>query len=603
MIYSFFQHLAGDDTLQLVKRLMRDYLRPYLRTLGFALIFMAISAGMTATFAGLLEPVLDKVLIAVDENQSRTDQIVPMAGLVFATFLVNGVATYIYVILTNKISQSIIADIQKHLFSHFMRLDLSFFHRHGSSQLVSRVISDAQVMRTAVTDALIGMGKNVLTVICLIGVMFWQDWRLALIALCVFPIASLAVVYLGQRLRKLSRRIQNETARLMGVLGEIFAGIRQVQAHGMEDYERTRSADAVNKVRDLNIKSVRIGNLSTPLNEILIGLALFSIIVYGGYSVAGGHLTPGELLSFIAAFTLAYEPVKKLAKLNNSLQKGLGAAERVLAMLDTQPRIHDAPEAISLETQRPRIVFDNVYFRYGDGQDHAIAAIDLICEPGSMTALVGPSGSGKTTIMNLIPRLYDVSSGAITIDGHDIRDIKLCDLRAHISLVSQDITLFQDSIAANIAYGKPDATQREIETAAQAAAAHEFIMQLPEGYDTRLGEDGVGLSGGQCQRIAIARAMLRDAPILLLDEATSALDRDSEALIQQSLETLRHGRTTLVIAHRPSTVQAADKIIVLSNGKLVESGSHDSLLTQNGLYQRLYGQSGQFITANSGTSS
>jgi subfamily B ATP-binding cassette protein MsbA len=598
MTPKLFKRLASDDTLALVKRLMRDYMRPYIRTLGVALIFMAVSAGMTAAFAGLLEPVLDKVLIAVDQNQSRTDQIVPMAGLVFATFFINGIATYIYVILTNRISQSIIADIQKDLFSHFMRLDLSFFHSYGSSQLVSRVISDAHVMRTAVTDALIGIGKNVLTVICLIGVMFWQDWRLALIALCVFPLASLAVVYLGQRLRKLSRRIQNETANLMGVLGEIFSGIRQVQAHAMEDYERKRSADAVNKVRDLNIKSVRIGNLSTPLNEVLIGMALFGIIVYGGYSVAGGHLSPGELLSFIAAFTLAYEPVKKLAKLNNSLQKGLGAAERVLAMLDTQPRIQDAHNTTRLHSDRPRIVFDNVSFGYADCEDYAIEAIHLECEPGTMTALVGPSGSGKTTVMNLIPRLYDVSAGAITVDHYDIRDIKLRDLRAHISLVSQDITIFQDSIGANIAYGKLDATQDEIEQAARAAAAHDFIKQLPAGYATQLGENGIGLSGGQRQRIAIARAMLRDAPILLLDEVTSSLDRDSEALVQQSLETLRHGRTTLVIAHRPSTVKAADKIIVLDDGKVIETGTHETLLARNGFYRRLYGGSDQFITAN-----
>ena len=291
---------------------------------------------------------------------------------------------------------------------------------------------------------------------------------------------------------------------------------------------------------------------------------------------------------------MAYEPVKKLAKLNNSLQKGLGAAERVLAMLDTQPRIQDTPEAANLNTHRPRIVFDNVHFSYTDADDEVLKSVNLTCDPGTMTALVGPSGSGKTTIMNLIPRLYDVTCGMITIDGHDIRNIKLYDLRAHISFVSQDITIFQDSIAANIAYGKPDARQAEIEQAARAAAAEDFITQLPNGYATKLGEDGIGLSGGQRQRIAIARAMLRDAPILLLDEATSALDRESEALVQQSLDKLRHGRTTLVIAHRPSTVQAADKIILLNEGEIVESGRHDNLLAQNRLYQRLYGQSGQF---------
>lgn len=576
--------------MQLVRILVRSYLRPYFGQLGLAFFFMAVAAAMTASFAGLLEPVLDSVLINVEGNDDRTRLIIPMGLAILATFVVNGIATYIHTLMTNHISQSIVADIQRELFSHFLNLDLRFFHSNPSGQLVSRVISDVNVMRVAVSDSLTGIGKNLLTLIFLIGVMFYQDWRLSLIALTVFPLASLFVAYLGRRLRKVSHSIQNETANLMDTLGQIFQGIRQVQAYGMEREEARRAGIAVDTVRDLNIKSVRIGNLSTPMNEILVGLAICGIIIYGGYSVAAGVTTPGSLMSFIAAFSLAYEPMKKLAKLNNTLQVGLGAAERVLDMLKIEPGIQTPENAVAFPAQKPEITFREVGFSY-DGEDRpALEDVSFALKRGEVTAIIGPSGGGKSTILNLIPRFYDVSGGAIEIEGIDIREIAVSDLRLNIALVSQDITIFDATVRANIEYGRFGAGFEEVRQAAAAAAALEFIEGMPEGFNTRVGENGVKLSGGQRQRIAIARAILRDAPVLLLDEATSALDNESERIIQNTLCELQRGRTTLVIAHRLSTVRNADQIIVLDNGRIVQKGDHKTLIDEKGLYATMYEQ-------------
>lgn len=577
------QHIDS-STLSMMKRLVRNYLRPYARTLVWALCFMILSAAMTALFAKMIEPILDRVLVA-----QNNDLVVPMGAAVFCIFLVNGIAGYLHTVLMNKIGQSIVADIQRDLFSSFVGLDLRFFQDNPSGQLVSRVVNDVNVVRNAVTNALTGIGKNLITLIFLMGLMFWQDWKLAIIAICIFPPAGIFVGWVGRRLRKLSGNVQNELAQLSDTLTQIFQGIRQVKAYGMEGYERQRAGYVIDRVKKLTIKSITVGTLSTPFNEMLIGLALAGIVIYGGTQVVENNLTVGELMSFIAAFTLAYEPVKKLAKLNNSLQTGLGAAERVFDMLDQQAEIKDKPDALAFEAKKPAIVFDKVTFGYDDGDNaHALDHVSFKAAAGKVTALVGPSGSGKSTAMNMVLRFYDVQDGKIMIGGHDIRDVTMSSLRDNIALVSQDITIFDDSVQANIAYGRPDATHDEIVTAAKNAAAHDFIEKLPQQYATRLGEDGTKLSGGQKQRIAIARAMLKDAPILLLDEATSALDNESERAIQASLEKLQKGRTTLVIAHRLSTVQGADQIVVLDKGKAVEQGKHDELLAQNGLYARMY---------------
>lgn len=578
------ENIPNKKTTFLVKRLIREYLRPYLGQLTLAFVFMALAAAMTAAIAQLMQPVLDDVL----GTQGRGNEIWFVSTLVFVVFLVRGLATYIHTIMMNKIGQSIVADIQKSLFDKFMVMDLAFFHANPSGQLISRVINDVNVMRVAVSDSLTGLGKSLLTLIFLIAVMFYQDWKLSIAAFIIFPFAAGFVSYLGRKLRLVSGDIQDEMAGLSDILSQIFHGIRQVKAYGMEGYESKRSAKAIDRVKKLNIKSVRVGNLSTPVNEILVGLVLMGVIGYGGTQVASGAMTAGQLGAFMAAFIMAYEPMKKLARLNNALQVGLGAAERVFALMDRDIRIQDKKDGSVLNTKSPEIVFSSVEFKYEESDVNALNKIDLKAPSGKVTALVGPSGGGKSTIMNLIPRFYDVTYGRIMIDGHDIRDVTLESLRSHMALVSQDITIFDETVLSNIRYSKPEATEGEVVEAAKMAAAHDFIEDMTDGYNTILGEDGVRLSGGQKQRIAIARAILRDAPILLLDEATSALDNESEQLVQKALKELEKGRTTIVIAHRLSTVQNADQIIVLDKGEIVEVGKHSELIKKKGVYAKMH---------------
>jgi len=570
------------STRTMLKRLVSDYLRPYYRLLAWAIFFMVLSSAMTAAFAKLIEPILDEVLI-----NRREGLVVPVAGSVFVVFLISGIATYVHTLQMNKIGQSIVADIQRDLFGRFMGLDLRFFHDNPSGELVSRIVNDVNILRGTVSDGLTGIGKSLLTLILLVGLMFWQDFHLTILVFVIFPVTAYVVGKIGRKLRKISVTTQAETATMMYTLGQIFQGIRQVKAYGMESYEIARAGKVIDRVRNLSIKATRVGTLVTPLNEALLGLALMSVIMYGGYQVTAGHLTTGELMSFITAFALAYEPIKRLSKLYNTIQQGMGAADRIFVMMDRQANIRDLPDAKPLSVMQPEISFENISFEYGDG-DAALRGVSFIAPAGKMTALIGPSGAGKTTVLNLIPRFYDVTGGNIKIDGVDIREVTLASLRQNIALVSQDITIFDDTVRSNIAYGRESATEADIVAAAKSAAAHDFIMALPDGYNTVLGEDGVKLSGGQRQRISIARAVLRNAPILLLDEATSALDNESERLIQASLNELQKGRTTIVIAHRLSTVQHADQIVVLENGHVAEIGRHSDLLDKNGLYARMH---------------
>ncbi|MDP4796821.1 MAG: ATP-binding cassette domain-containing protein, partial [Rhodospirillales bacterium] len=417
---------------------------------------------------------------------------------------------------------------------------------------------------------------------------FVQDWRLASMAFFIFPVAIYPIVRLGKRMRKVTANTQEETGLFTAILDQSFQGIRVVKAYGMEAYEGTRVSSLVERIFKLNIKSARIRALSSPIMETLGGIAVAIVIVYGGFRVIHQNLDPGSFFSFITALLLAYEPMKRLANLNASLQEGLAGAQRMFDLLDMQSGIQERPGAKALGVPvRGNIQLSDVGFSYVTGQP-ALRGVSMSIPSGKTVALVGPSGAGKSTILNLIPRFYDIDAGTITIDGTDVRDVTLESLYANISLVSQEVMLFDDTVRANIAYGRPGASEADIEDAAQHAAALDFIRELPLGFDTMVGERGIKLSGGQRQRLAIARAILKNAPILLLDEATSSLDTESERHVQQALDHLMKGRTTLVIAHRLSTIVGADVIYVIQNGGIVEMGSHAELVAKSGAYEKLY---------------
>ncbi|MBO6518597.1 MAG: ABC transporter ATP-binding protein [Rhodospirillales bacterium] len=567
----------------MIRRLIRDNLRHYWGRLVLALLCMGVVSATTALSAYLMEPVVNDVFIA-----EREDMLWWVSGAVFATFLAKGFASYGQSLLMAFVGLRIIADNQTRLYRHLIGMDLGFFNSMPSGRLVSRFLVDINHMRVAVSNALTGFGKDLLSLVGLVTVMFVQDWQLAFIAFFVFPIAVYPIVRLGKRMRKVTANTQEETGLFSAILDQSFQGIRVVKAYGMEDYETSRVSKLVERIFTLTIKSARIRALSSPIMETLGGCAVAVVIVYGGYRVIHQNLDPGSFFSFITALLLAYEPMKRLANLNASLQEGLAGAQRLFDLLDTEPGITESPNAKPLATPaQGAIELADVEFSYIEGQP-ALEHVTMSVPAGKTVALVGPSGAGKSTILNLIPRFYDINAGTITIDGTDVRDATLESLYANISLVSQEVTLFDDTVRANIAYGKPGATDAEIEDAARHAAALEFINDLPEGFETQVGERGVKLSGGQRQRLAIARAILKNAPILLLDEATSSLDTESERHVQEALDHLMQGRTTLVIAHRLSTIVGADLIYVIQNGTIVETGSHRELVEKGGAYEKLY---------------
>ena len=559
-------------TVALVTRLAREHIRPLLPRLAFAGVCMAIAAGTTAALAKLMEPILDEVFKGT--SPARLDQI---AFVLLAVFVTKGLATYGHGVTMNYVGMRIIADVQRKMIDHVIGADLAFFHANATGTLISRFTNDASMLRGAVSNALTGIGKDTFTLLCLIGVMFYQDWLLALVSFFAFPTAILPIVQLGRRMRRVSANTQVEMGQFTTLLEETFLGARHVKAYGMERYEASRAYVIIEKLFRLAQKAAKTRSASTPIMETLGGLAIVAVTFYGGYQVLHQVRTPGSFFSFVTALLLTYEPMKRLANLNASLQEGLAAAQRIFALLDHAPVVVDRPGARPLVVKAGAICFEGVRFAYGPGK---IALHDVTFEvpAGRTVALVGPSGAGKSTILNLIPRFYEVDSGRVLVDGVDVREVTLASLRANIGLVSQETSLFDDTVRANISYGRPGASAAEIERAARMAGAHDFIAALPHGYDTPVGGLGVLLSGGQRQRIAIARAMLKGAPILLLDEATSALDSETERQVQAALAELMRGRTTLVVAHRLSTVVDADLIYVIDEGRVVEQGNHAELL-------------------------
>ncbi|MBT5665036.1 MAG: ATP-binding cassette domain-containing protein [Rhodospirillaceae bacterium] len=563
-------------------RLLREHVRPYLGKLTVAGLVMVVVAGITAAQAYMIEPIVDKIFIL--KNPSL---LFIVAGIVVVLALVGGIASMIQAVMMEGVGHRIVGDLQERLFSHIIRQDIDALNATHTGRLQSLFLFDLGLVKEGVSTAFTGIIKDGLTAMGLIGVMFFQDWRLALGALIALPLAGFPIQRLSKKIRKAATRMQDITGNYATVISEMSTGIRHIKSYGMETRETSRVRVIIDSRVKLIIKAVLARALTTPLTETLGGIAIAIVIIYGGGRVIEGVSTPGQFFSFLIALIMAYRPLKALAKFNSAVQEGISAASRAFSLLDIKPSIQNAADARTLQLNGGNISFRNVQFQYEEGNP-VLQGVSLDIEAGKKTALVGKSGSGKSTIINLIARFYDIDSGSLQLDGQEVSSLTLESLRGASAIVTQEAILFDDTIAANIAYGNLEASHDEIEAAAKAADAHTFIISLPNGYDTLVGEAGVRLSGGQRQRLNIARAMIKDAPILLLDEATSSLDSESESEVQKSLDYLTKGRTSVVVAHRLSTIRNADRIYVLDNGVVGESGTHEELINLNGIYASLY---------------
>jgi subfamily B ATP-binding cassette protein MsbA len=564
----------------LYRRLL-ELIKPYWGKLAVAMICMICMSALEGGQAYVVKPALDDVFINKDANK-----LFFLPFVIIAIFLLKGIFNYLQAYLMNFVGLRVVADLRAKLYDHLQTLSLSFFNKTPTGILISRITNDVNLIQASVSNVITGLLKDVFTIISLIGVVFYQNWKLAIIGVIVFPLATLPIKEFGKRLRKFSRRSQEQMGSITTFLHETITGNRIVKAFNMEEYEKRRFVQENDRFFRTVFKRARIRALSHPLMELIGGVGVACVIWVGGYSVIGGEMTPGTFFSFMAALFMLYNPIRDLNKVNLEIQEGLAAATRVYELLDTLPDIKDDAGAVPLLPISKGIDFQNVTFKY-DGEP-VLKDISFHVRTGEVIAIVGMSGAGKTSLVNLLPRFYDIEEGRILFDGCDIRKVTLQSLRDQIGLVTQQTILFNDTVRNNVAYGSQGRTDQEMIEAAKAANAHDFIMRLEQGYDTLIGEQGAKLSGGERQRLSIARALLKNAPILILDEATSSLDSDSEAEVQKALDRLMENRTVFVIAHRLSTIRNADRILVLSSGVLVEEGNHDELMARQGEYHRLH---------------
>jgi subfamily B ATP-binding cassette protein MsbA len=549
--------------------------------LFLAMACMLVIAVASSATAFLVKPVLDDIFFNKDTTMLK---IIPL--VVVLIYFLRGLGMYGQDYLMNYVGENVIKDLRNDLYNRIQDLPIAFFHKEQTGVLMSRITNDVNIIKAMVSTAVTGSLKDSFSIVGLTFVIFYRDWKMALIAFVVLPIAFFPVVEFGRRVRRISTGWQEAMADLNSFLHETFAGNKIVKAFGMESYEKKRFFDKTLDLFKLEMKAVIARSLSSPIMEFLGGLGIAFIIWYGGYKVITGSSTAGTFFSFMAAVLMLYDPVKKLSGLNNAVQQGLSAADRVFDIIEMESDIKEKKDPITIKRGPHRVTFENVFFKYDDVM--VLKDINLDVKAGDVLALVGMSGGGKTSLVNLIPRFYDVTRGAIRIDGTDIRDVSISSLRDQMGIVTQEPILFNDSIRNNIAYGKRNATDKEIIKAAEAAYAYDFIQNFPNKFDTNIGELGGRLSGGEKQRICIARALLKDAPILILDEATSSLDAEAEMLVQKALENLMKGRTTFVIAHRLSTIDYADRIVVIVNGRVKEEGKQEELISIRGEFFKLY---------------
>ena len=558
------------------------FIKPYWKRLGLAVICIVLSAAANLYVPWIIKDMVDKVLM--DKDMMLLNLI---AGGIVVVFLFRGIFYYGQSYLVSYIAQRVIIDVRELLYIKFQKLQLSYYEKKQTGTIMSYITNDVAALQAALVDSLIEMVTELSILIGSLIMMFYLDWKLSIVTLVVVPVIGQAMKVFGRKLKMSGALIQERTAEITSLLQESISGVRVVKSFAREDYEIKRFQNQNDLNFRANMKSVQLSSLLTPTVEFLAAVIVAVILWFGGYQVVNGALTAGALVAFLTYAVNLANPVKRISRVYGTINKAMAAAERVFNVLDTQEILKDKPGAVELPKISGTVKFDHVSFGYKEGVN-VLHDLTLEAKPGQVIAFVGPSGAGKSTIANLIPRFYDVTSGSIKIDNIDIRDVKIKSLREQIGVVPQETMLFSGSVKDNIRYGRLDARDEEIIEAAKAANAHNFIMNLSDGYETKIGERGITLSGGQRQRIAIARAILKNPRILILDEATSALDTESEEIVQEALDKLMIGRTSFVIAHRLSTIIHADKIIVLENGRVCESGTHQQLMQTGGLYSHLY---------------
>jgi len=592
-----------------LNRLLR-YVRPYWFQLLVSVLCMALVGLLEAFRLLLIGPIVDRVLNPASQSHNaallpgnrftlQLDWFVPehfhniwsmvAFALVMAT-ISKGIFDYVGTYLVNYAGYGSITDLRNALYSAILRRSVGFFHRHSTGSLLSALVNDIERVQYALSTVLAEFLQQFFTFLFTALVVIRLGGSLAWVLLLFLPFVVFSAKRIGQRVRQTTRRGQDKLAEIQNILHETITGVRIVKAFCMEAWETRRFREAAKRLFKANLRSVAAWAISSPLMDVFGALAMALVILVGREYIKRGHMTEGIFVTFLVALFKLYDPVRKFSQFNNNFQQAIGASSAIFNFLDAHDDIVEKPNAIVLPPFHQGICFDHVHFSYGNADDgrEVLHDIDLRISPGEVVAIVGSSGSGKTTLVHLLPRFFDVTGGRLLIDGQDVRDLKISSLRSQIAMVTQDTILFNDTVLNNIAYGHPETSRERVEEAARAALAHEFILGMPEGYDTVIGERGLMLSGGERQRISIARAILKDAPVLVLDEATSALDTESESLVQSALQNLMAGRTVFVVAHRLSTVRRADRILVLENGMIVDEGNHERLMARTGIYRRLY---------------